>query len=166
MRLGFALEQDGFARIKERIVHGGKERISSGKNFSVGDQQQSWQRGSGAFHDADALRGRDESVPKTEHGIERHDSFKWEVLGGVIGVASLSEIDEFGVSSKRRRIVSSQIACAEQVSVVGMCKVENAIVTRMRRDKLPKGIRHSIRKMGDGYLSRDESEHLQHQQSR
>ncbi|MBV8278300.1 MAG: tetratricopeptide repeat protein [Verrucomicrobia bacterium] len=165
-KFGFALEQDGFARIKERIVHGGKERISSGQDFLVGDKQQSWQRRSGAFHDADALRGRDKSVSKTEHGIERHDRSKWEVLGGVIGVASLSEIDEFGVSSKRQRIGSSKITRAEQESVVGMCKVENAIVTRMRRDKLLQSIRHSIRKMGDGYLSRDESDHLQDQQSR
>src|SRR6516225_8243149 len=136
MRFGFAFEQDSLAWIKRRIVHGGEERISSGKDFLVGDQQQSWQRRNRAFHDSDTLRGRGEDVPKPEYRIERHDTFKWEVLGHVIGVASLSEVDKFGVSSQRRRIISSQITCTEQESVVRMCKVENAVVTRMRFDKL------------------------------
>ena len=55
----------------------------------------------------------------------------------MIGVAPLSEADEFGVSSQRRRIVSPQIARTKQESVVGIRKVENAIVTWMRFDKLP-----------------------------
>src|SRR6516165_9207503 len=160
MGFGFAFEQDSLAWIKGRIAHGGKERISSGKDLTVGQQQQSWQRRNVAFYDSEALRGRDESITQPEHGIERHNRFKRQVLGDMIGVASLSEVDEFGVSSQRKRIVSSQITRTEQESVVGICKVEDAIVTRMRCDKLPQGIGHGIRNMGNGYLSRDESDHL------